>query len=480
VVSSTDNNYAQHLGVMLTSLLENTTSKENIEIYILDGGISSANKDLLSLCVAKHGCNIQFLPIEPEAYEKFAVRSYFGPATYFRLFLPKLFNDSIEKVIYLDCDIVVKRDILELWRMDVSQYFVAAALDVGNEYNGNEGLELKRNLGIPGKAVYFNAGVMVINLAKWREHHISEKIIGFIQDNPEKIVFCDQDGLNAILYNQWLALPVAWNLQTTFFELLKKKLIVRDDIYQGIQNPQIIHYTTSSKPWHYMNNHPLKKEYYRYLKMTAWKDFVPADRTWVNILAQTFVGKIICHYLERVKYYYQIDKQMVPETVNRLFLFKLLYLILFPFGFFYLFILFPIARASYYMENRHYAPGIFKNRILFQLLYLIIFPARYFLPQYAKDMAQKESLHRKTCPCCGYKTLREDLSDPDDACPICFWKDDPAQSVDPDYEDGSNAVSLRQAQQNFINFQASELRFLRFVRKPLRFDEKDEVWKPLR
>ncbi len=85
---------------------------------------------------------------------------------------------------------------------------------------------------------------------------------------------------------------------------------------------------------------------------------------------------------------------------------------------------------------------------------------------------------RYTCPCCGYQTLVEEPPGTYDICRICFWEDDGVQFDDPDFEGGANTVSLRQAQQNYIQFGASERLFSDSVRKPNEHDRKDPDWRP--
>jgi hypothetical protein len=84
-----------------------------------------------------------------------------------------------------------------------------------------------------------------------------------------------------------------------------------------------------------------------------------------------------------------------------------------------------------------------------------------------------------TCPCCGYKTLDEKPPGTFKICPICFWEDDNVQFDDPDYAGGANKISLRKAQQNFIEISASEKRFLHNVRALNSTDEKDLNWQKL-
>ncbi|MFJ8259642.1 CPCC family cysteine-rich protein [Peribacillus asahii] len=82
-----------------------------------------------------------------------------------------------------------------------------------------------------------------------------------------------------------------------------------------------------------------------------------------------------------------------------------------------------------------------------------------------------------TCPCCGYKTLDEEPPGTYAICEICFWEDDSYQYKYPD-EDGANAVSFREAQQNFMKFWACDEGSLKYVRKPNKEDIKDPNWKP--
>jgi hypothetical protein len=92
-------------------------------------------------------------------------------------------------------------------------------------------------------------------------------------------------------------------------------------------------------------------------------------------------------------------------------------------------------------------------------------------------MRWKEVCMKYTCLCCGYKSLDEEPTDTYAICRICFWEDDGLQFRNPDYEDGVNGVSLRQAQKNFIKFGACDEDCIEFVRKPNR-NEKDPHWKP--
>jgi hypothetical protein len=86
--------------------------------------------------------------------------------------------------------------------------------------------------------------------------------------------------------------------------------------------------------------------------------------------------------------------------------------------------------------------------------------------------------HNKfACPCCGHKTFRHEPDGSYDICTVCFWEDDPIQISDPDYKDGANRVSLRQAQKNFRKFGACEEEMIKNVQSPSKGEARDANWK---
>jgi len=297
IISSADDNYAQHLGVMLYSLFINHLSDKMLDVYIIDGGISPANKYKLEGIGEEFNTLIKFLKINKKIYQNFKISHHINHSTYYRISIPELLNSSIKKIIYLDCDLIFKEDISKLWEIDISEYFIAAV--EAPKFNRHNDLQM------PINSKYFNAGVMLINLGKWRQYNISEKVRNFIINNSEKIINLDQDALNAILYNKWKEIPLKWNQPTNIFEIDENETnFSKEEFMEAIENPSIIHYTTSSKPWHYVNEHPLKNEYYKYLKKTPWRKYSPPDKNFNNILkriAKKLLPKKMIDFLRRIK-----------------------------------------------------------------------------------------------------------------------------------------------------------------------------------
>ncbi|MFD0696377.1 glycosyltransferase [Paenibacillus sp. GCM10027628] len=247
VVMATNDNYAKHLAVMLNSLLENKVSKNPIQIYVIGSDISATNKSLLDKTAGKFNLKIKYKEIDPAAYKDFATYKYVTKETYYRLSIPDLLHEKVHKAIYLDSDIIVKEDITKLWNINMDGYFLGAVEDCLIKDARNSDLYM------PRKSKYFNAGVLVLNLKKWRAEKIKNKIFEFIKTKSSRIKYCDQDALNAILHDKWRQLDPKWNFQSQYLSYPDLKI-----------KPAVIHYTGRNKPWD--SEHPLKEEYFKYKK----------------------------------------------------------------------------------------------------------------------------------------------------------------------------------------------------------------------
>lgn len=255
IVAVSNDTYAKHTAVMIHSIIQNKKNSDPLHFYII-GRLSEQKRARLIQCSKKENVKIQFFHVDESLFADFKLFSYFKKEAYYRLLIPELLDNNIHKVIYLDSDIIVKHDISELWNINLSNHFLAAVQDVG--YCASK--KRRKILSIPLQYGYFNSGVILINLKKWREHDISKQVIEFAKHNPSKLRSIDQDALNAILYDKWLKLHAKWNYITG--RIRKKKFI---------QNPAIIHFTGKNKPWDTKRcNHPLKEEYHFYSSSLNW------------------------------------------------------------------------------------------------------------------------------------------------------------------------------------------------------------------
>lgn len=271
VAITTDKNYIQHLGVMLCSLFEhnkNILFKVNI---IVDSEKHIELKKIKKI-VEDHKSTFQLIKVDETRLASLKISEHATAAVYYRLLLPDLLDNKVTKVLYFDSDIIVKSNLLPLWETELTNYPVAAVRELL--------FQRHKELGIPEGVPYFNSGVMLINLPVWRERKVSERALDFINENPERIRYWDQDGINAVLKGNWLEMPYKWNQQSEFFsESVGKGEINEEWLKESFGSPAIIHFSSKFKPWHYWCNHPHKKEYFFYLRQSPWKNFKMKEHT---------------------------------------------------------------------------------------------------------------------------------------------------------------------------------------------------------
>ncbi len=258
VCFSTDNNFVQHCIVTMTSLLHNADRQDNLKLYILDGGISEENKKRILNLKKIKDCEMQFIKINNSDYQNFYLsKSRYTIVSYYRINIPSLLPNE-KKVIYLDCDVIVKRSVWELYSTNISQFHVAATKTQTSEKN-------KMRLGMPQNSTYYCSGVMLMNLEKWRKDKISERLLDHIHHAPpEKLKNIDQDAVNAVLFNSIKTIPQNWNAER------RTDLAPTPEYKKILANPYIIHYISDDKPW-YPNTKQDTREYKKYLKLSLQK-----------------------------------------------------------------------------------------------------------------------------------------------------------------------------------------------------------------
>ncbi|MDD1503982.1 glycosyltransferase family 8 protein [Lysinibacillus sp. CNPSo 3705] len=256
IIIASDPGYLCHATITIISILQNTKSN-NIIFYFLDEGIGRENREYLHTEVNNLKGNIEFIAIDKEIFSNFHVSGHIKQSTYYRLIAPNLLPADIEKAIYVDSDVIVNEDIANLFYIDIENFIIAAVEE------SEQDSERIKKLGIENSC-YFNAGIILMDLIKWRNADITKKTFQYIVENPDKLIYWDQDALNAIFGGEWYQLEAKWNVQTNFFELEKYKEVCL--------NPAIVHFTTDVKPWHIYSNHPFKQLYLEYREKTRWRN----------------------------------------------------------------------------------------------------------------------------------------------------------------------------------------------------------------
>jgi lipopolysaccharide biosynthesis glycosyltransferase len=303
ILLCSDNTYAPHLAATIASVLSNNS---NVNFYIFTTDFSLTNKELLKNFVLKKGARISFvyvdesllkgLPMSVEASKHISIE------TYLRLFAELLLPKSVDKLIYLDSDIIVRDSLLELWNYNIDEYALAAVYQY-NEWSYNNGTFSRLNY--DQSYGYFNAGVLLINLVFWRKRNVTTRLFSFINGNYNSIISHDQDTLNAVLHKETAPLKCKWNVLPFFLgdQVYSYTFPNFVDYYNEIEDikgdPSILHFVFKPKPWQFGCNHIWKEEYFKYLDLTPWRGERPEFifRSFVNYI---FIPTVI-RLLKKIK-----------------------------------------------------------------------------------------------------------------------------------------------------------------------------------
>jgi lipopolysaccharide biosynthesis glycosyltransferase len=220
--------------------------------------------------------------MEDEEFKDCPTSAHFSKANYYRLKLPSLLGDY-DKILYLDCDILVKKSLAPLYKIPFDDKYAVVVEDMVTTQDENCFYSHLCNLGINH---YFNSGVMLLNLKKMREDNIEAKCFEFIKKSPEKIKWVDQCVLNAVFCENVKFVDIHYNFQYNYS--------IKDIQWQENKCKSkiiILHFVSSKKPWNVGNKHVHKWEYYSYLLRTPYK------KEFLNIMT----GEVLAYILTILK-----------------------------------------------------------------------------------------------------------------------------------------------------------------------------------
>ncbi len=273
-----NDNYCQHCACTIASILYNSNPKDKYNFHIISDYISEINKQKLESLKYIRDFKLNIHQVNVDDYLNLDVNNQLGPSSFFRFKAFELFD--FDKVIYLDVDLIVRKDIAELYEIDVNDYYCAGAEDLVaprkiQEYN------------MAPDTNYINAGVMLLNLKYCREHNVSEMLKVFLSGTWE-IQWNDQDILNYLFQHKIKFVDIKWNC--TYYTSLYKD---QEYFHRMAKDPSIIHYISFAKPWIAGMNPHLKLDYFKYLRLTPYyNEFMPLYQMEENSLVLSKLDEI--------------------------------------------------------------------------------------------------------------------------------------------------------------------------------------------
>ena len=260
IALSANDYYAPYVSALLHSMKEQFTPQHNYDLLVMHRDIRPQTQRRLRAVFA--GCenvSLRFFDVSRfgKQFEHLFLRAHFALETYFRLLMPELLPDY-DKVLYLDCDVIVKADPALLYDTDVEGCLLAAChdADTAGLYNGYEEhkkVYMDQELKIEKPYEYFQAGVILFNLAEFRKQYTSAGMLEFAASNKWELL--DQDVLNYLAQGRYKAVDMAWNVMTDWRYIRISDIVsrapkyLRDEYLAAHAAPKIIHYAGPDKPW---------------------------------------------------------------------------------------------------------------------------------------------------------------------------------------------------------------------------------------
>jgi lipopolysaccharide biosynthesis glycosyltransferase len=278
VVTASDRGYVPYVSAMLTSLRYSLPPARAVHVTVLSrdlkgSEISWPNQGSVDSirCFAPDIPVGSVLPIGE--YDHLSVE------TYYRLVLESAFDDSVQRVIYLDADLVVLGDLSDLAAIDLGGKTVGAVMDFAiRRWGGPRTCEALKSQRQHADRSYFNAGVLVIDLDAWRRKRVRDLAVRFLFENQGRIHCWDQDALNHALGGDWCELDPRWNRMCYWERQEFPDPPFSDEVMASLSTPNIVHFTGRRKPWN-DDRHEARSHFDKYVTMAG---FGSHRMTWLK------------------------------------------------------------------------------------------------------------------------------------------------------------------------------------------------------
>lgn len=295
IMLSCNNGYVKIASVLIESILKNSSNNHTYKIFILNTDITNENKQILVDQVStNNNFEVDFINVERRMskYKNLFIDRHLSLETYFRFLALELFP-NLKKILYLDCDMVVERDVYELFDVDMNDFSIVATKDVDiislypkeDETDPEVRENIDNILCLENYTDYFQAGMLVFNLDKIRKKYDGKML--FDVACRRKWKFQDQDVLNYLFNGDVLYTDMKWN---TLYECFNRKERVENYVKSELateyisakKNPWIVHYAGTPKPWDDMKT-DMGEHFWKYAKTSPFFEILIHELTMRNM-----------------------------------------------------------------------------------------------------------------------------------------------------------------------------------------------------
>lgn len=277
--------YFQHTAVAAVSLAE-TTRPADLRIHLMTCERDAGAEALLREALRAHPhATLSVHHVDGTTINGLFRDKHLTKETYLRFLCTAALPPEIGRILYLDSDLVVLDDLSPLARIDLGGAVIAAAPDHPWPLPGEP--ERVAALGLRPGRTYVNAGVLVIDLDRWRAQNVAEELLDFAARHATRLRLHDQDALNVVLQDRIRIIGIRWNFQARMYFFRRRTYPAEYHATRpGRRRPAVLHFTTDDKPWLRGSVAPRRHEYFRHLRKTPWRNAGPMRETPLRRLEQ--------------------------------------------------------------------------------------------------------------------------------------------------------------------------------------------------
>lgn len=268
VACAAEGEYDAHSAAMLHSVAVHATP-HTVEVHYLHGPrFPARSARRIGRMLNNLGASVTFYEIAPSEVAQLPVSSQFTSAMWYRIFLPELVTYA-DRALYLDVDTVVSDSLQPLWDTDLTGHYVGA---VTNVFQPNH-MHRPATLGLSGPDVYFNSGVLLMNLAEMRRHDCTTALYDYAVASGSQLEWPDQDALNVVLGPRRLPLHPRWNVMNSLRFPWSSEVFGVEAVEEAQRRPGIRHFEGpgDNKPWHHGCEREGRELYHAHLRRTPWR-----------------------------------------------------------------------------------------------------------------------------------------------------------------------------------------------------------------
>jgi lipopolysaccharide biosynthesis glycosyltransferase len=268
--------FTKQVAVTLASI--SATTSEACRVFVLHDGYSDEVRDRIASGTTD-AVQIEWLYAPSDGTRAALLPSGWVEATLYRLRLEELLPADVERVIYLDTDVVVLDSLAPLWSSGTAAHTTLAVRSSRTPWICGAGGVPWKDLGLAPDLPYFNSGVLVIPLDRWRNTQVSERALGLT--HRVQFALVDQSALNAVLAGRWEKLDPRWNLAGGHIDpegSLAWYTEGVDVMTAAIAHPAVVHFTRGGslgRPWQLRCTHPFRDRWFEMLDRTSWAGWRP-------------------------------------------------------------------------------------------------------------------------------------------------------------------------------------------------------------